>query len=426
MLKSRQIFTNLKSILKGRAVIAYIFILIFYIFSSAYFSLAETAFTCVNRYKMRALAQNGNISAKLVLKILAKFDLTLIAILIGNNFVNIGLSFIATYLFLSEFSGVIDDGIILLISSIITTIIVYAFCEALPKQLGKKIPEKLALKIAWILLPFILILAPFTMIFYAISNFITRIFKTSVEPEITKDDFNQALEISAQNGIFDDEEKSVILNSFSFSDKCVGEILIPKNKMQMIDLNGLSHEKLLEILEHFKHSRIPLFYGETDKIVGILLVKVFLRKFLKNPNVKINECLAKPLIVPKERKIDEIISSFRRHKTQIALVYDGKNLLGMVTITDILGQLVGKIDEKKHENYANLRSKESLNFAQNLIYEANLNLAASLNFKTNLNQTKIFNQISTKFNSANWRKFLDKQTKFSILNPAISRRKNGR
>ena len=229
-------------------MIAYIFILIFYIFSSAYFSLAETTFTCVNRYKMRALAQNGNISAKLVLKILAKFDLTLIAILIGNNFVNIGLSFIATYLFLSEFSGVIDDGIILLFSSIITTIVVYAFCEALPKQLGKKIPEKLALKIIWILLPFILILAPFTIIFYAISNFITRIFKTSVEPEITKDDFNQALEISAQNGIFDDEEKSVILNSFSFGDKCVGEILIPKNKMQMIDLSGLSHEKLLEIL----------------------------------------------------------------------------------------------------------------------------------------------------------------------------------
>jgi len=114
-------YQYLKSILKGRAVIAYIFILIFYIFSSAYFSLAETAFTCVNRYKMRALAQNGNISAKLVLKILAKFDLTLIAILIGNNFVNIGLSFIATYLFLSEFSGVIDDGIILLFSSIIKT-----------------------------------------------------------------------------------------------------------------------------------------------------------------------------------------------------------------------------------------------------------------------------------------------------------------
>lgn len=407
-------------------MIAYIFILIFYIFSSAYFSLAETTFTCVNRYKMRALAQNGNISAKLVLKILAKFDLTLIAILIGNNFVNIGLSFIATYLFLSEFSGVIDDGIILLFSSIITTIVVYSFCEALPKQLGKKIPEKLALKIIWILLPFILILAPFAMIFYAISNFITRIFKTSVEPEITKDDFNQALEISAQNGIFDDEEKSVILNSFSFSDKCVGEILIPKNKMQMIDLSGLSHEKLLEILERFKHSRIPLFYGETDKIVGILLVKVFLRKFLKNPNVKINECLAKPLIVPKERKIDKIIGSFRRHKTQIALVYDGKNLLGMMTITDILGQLVGKIDEKKHENYANLSSKASLNSATNSIYEANLNPAANLNFKTNLNQTKIFNQISTKFNGANWRKFLDKQTKFSILNPAISRRKNGR
>ena len=407
-------------------MIAYIFILIFYIFSSAYFSLAETTFTCVNRYKMRALAQNGNISAKLVLKILAKFDLTLIAILIGNNFVNIGLSFIATYLFLSEFSGVIDDGIILLFSSIITTIVVYAFCEALPKQLGKKIPEKLALKIIWILLPFILILAPFTIIFYAISNFITRIFKTSIEPEITKDDFNQALEISAKNGIFDDEEKSVILNSFSFSDKCVGEILIPKNKMQMIDLSGLSHEKLLEILERFKHSRIPLFYGETDKIVGILLVKVFLRKFLKDPNVKINECLAKPLIVPKERKIDEIIGSFRRYKTQIALVYDGKNLLGMVTITDILGQLVGKIDEKKHENYANLSSEASLNSATNSIYEANLNPAANLNFKTNLNQTKIFNQISTKFNGANWRKFLDKQTKFSILNPAILRRKNGR
>ena len=157
-----------------------------------------------------------------------------------------------------------------------------------------------------------------------------------------------------------------------------------------------------------------------------MLVKVFLRKFLKNPNVKINECLAKPLIVPKERKIDEIISSFRRHKTQIALVYDGKNLLGMVTITDILGQLVGKIDEKKHENYANLSSKESLNFAQNLIYEANLNPAANLNFKTNLNQLENLNQISTKFNGKNWRKFLTKQTKFSILNPEISRRKNGR
>ena len=90
------------------------------------------------------------------------------------------------------------------------------------------------------------------------------------------------------------------------------------------------------------------------------------------------------------------------------------------------GDIYGKIDEKKHENYANLRSKESLNFAQNLIYEANLNPAANLNFKTNLNQTKIFNQISTKFNGKNWRKFLTKQTKFSVLNPEISRRKNGR
>ena len=98
----------------------------------------------------------------------------------------------------------------------------------------------------------------------------------------------------------------------------------------------------------------------------------------------------------------------------------------MVTITDILGQLVGKIDEKKHENYANLSSEASLNSATNSIYEANLNAAANLNFKTNLNQTKIFNQISTKFDGANWRKFLDKQTKFSILNPAILRRKNGR
>ncbi|MFA6625162.1 MAG: hemolysin family protein [Bacilli bacterium] len=324
----------------------YLFLSIIMIILSFFFSLAETVYSSVDRYKMQVLSDQGNKGASLVIRILDHFDSTLITVLIGNNAVAVCLSVFSTSLFLTWFHNTIDDGLVSLIASIIITIIVYIFAETFPKQIAKKIPNKLATKVVYPLVFFMILFFPFTMTFLGISILAKKFFKGKEEPELTEDDFNSIIEKNESEGLLEDNETDIIQNSFDFTDTSVKEVLTPKEKMYEIDLKGLTNSKLISYILHTNYSRIPMYYEKKENIIGILIVKKYLASYLKDPHVSVQAAMEKPYIVSPSIMMDDVLDGFRTHHTQIALVYSEKKLLGMITSEDVLEELVGPLNEK--------------------------------------------------------------------------------
>lgn len=312
---------------------------------SAFFSLSETAYSAINKYRMEVLADEGKKSAQVSLWIAKKFDLALNTILIGNNAVNVFMSFMATYLFL-KVTPQLNETFASVLISVIVTIIVYIFGETLPKQIGKKIPNKIAQAVSIPLAFFLIILFPLTIIFVGISNLIKLIFKGKAEPELTEEDFNAVLDDNEEQGVLEENETDIIQNSFDFTDTSVKEILTSREKMYTLDLKGMSNEKIVSKVLQAHYSRIPVYYENPNKIIGVLIVKSYLADYLKDKKCSIVRSIEKPYIVSPNITMDDMVEGFRNRQTQVALVYKDNTLLGMITTEDVLEELVGPISEK--------------------------------------------------------------------------------
>lgn len=323
---------------------------------TGFFSLSETAFASLNKYRLQVEADNGSHSARLALKIHGSFDNTLITVLVGTNLMSVALSFVSTALFIVWLSPSLnDDSAISLIASVVTTVLIYIFGETIPKQIGRKIPNRLAKILVYPLYCFYFILYPISLVFRFITFLSHKIFRQVNEAEMTEEDFTSVIEQNEKSGLLEENESDLIQASFDFTDTSVKEVLTPKDKMFEIDLKGLSNEKLASALCDTNYSRVPLYYEDEDKIVGVVIVKNYLAAYLSNPNLQLKDFIEKPYIVNPKVTMDELIDGFRKMKTQIALVYKDKSLVGMVTMEDVLEELVGPIDEK-----ASLRKEKSV------------------------------------------------------------------
>ncbi|MDD3938860.1 MAG: CBS domain-containing protein, partial [Bacilli bacterium] len=158
--------------------------------------------------------------------------------------------------------------------------------------------------------------------------------------------FTNIVESIEEEGLIEENESDIIYASFDFVDTSVKEVLTPRSKMFAIDIQGLTHEKLNQHLLETNYSRIPIYRGNINNIVGILHVKTYLHKFLKNRDITIESTLQKPYFVTTQIMMDEMIEGFKRNHTHIAIVRGSKDVvLGMVTMEDVLEELVGDIDE---------------------------------------------------------------------------------
>lgn len=322
----------------------YLVLTFVFIFLSAFFSLVETAFSSLNKYRMKILADEGDKRAKHVMRIIDEFDFSLSSILIGNNICAVLLSIVSTYLFLKAIPS-LNDSIVSIISSVVITMIVYVIGETIPKHIAKKIPNKIALKTVYPLLFFIILFFPVSLILYGISYLLSFFFNNKKEKSITTEDINSAIEINEEKGFIQNEEVSLLQNSFSFTDTKVEAVLTKAEDMFAIDMKGMSLERLAKIVSHCPYSRIPLYYEDKNKIIGILIVKTFLANYLKDKKLNILNLIQKPYVISPNIMIDNLIDGFRTTHTQIALVYKDKKLLGMVTMDDVLEELIGPICE---------------------------------------------------------------------------------
>ena len=327
----------------------YIFLILSFvlILLAGFFSMSETALSSLNKYKIQVEANNGKKVSKQILWVLKHFDLSLVTILIGINAVSITVSVVTTTIFAYLFlDSNIDDTWVSLISTIIVTLLMYILAETLPKQLAKKIPNKIAKFVIYPLTFFLILFFPLTIIFYGLSKLFTVISNKNAEPEITEDDFNSTIEENEEQGLIEENETDIIQASFDFADTRVSDVLTKKEKMYSIDLKGITNLELLNKLFEINYSRVPVYYGNKEKIIGVLIVKKFLAAYFKNKKCKISSCIEAPYIVSPSITLDEMVEGFREKKTEIAIVYKDTILLGIITTEDVLEELVGNIEEK--------------------------------------------------------------------------------
>lgn len=322
--------------------VPYIVIILLLIFGS-FFAVAETAFSSCNRMRLRVMADDGNKTAKLAVKISESFDKYLVAILIGTNIVSVLTSMLSTYIFM-EFIANSDTAS--LVATIVTTIIVYIFVESIPKCIARANSIKMVLLSTHILRFFYFLTYPIGLIFIGLGKLFDIIFKVKDTPEISEDDFTNIIEDIEDKGIIEEEESDIIQSAIDFGETEVREVLTPKDKIFAIDLDGLTHEKLNKILLDTPYTRIPVYYKNINNVIGILHVKKYLSSYLQNKKVSIRSTLSKPYIVSNQFTMDELFEGFKKHKTHIAIVKDKqKNTIGMVTMEDLLEELVGDMAE---------------------------------------------------------------------------------
>lgn len=313
------------------------------IIMSAYFSATETAFSSLNKIKLKNLAVNGSKRAENTLKLTKKFDSILSTILIGNNIVNIASASIATIVF-TEFFG--NAGVTL--STIVMTIVVLIFGEISPKSLAKESPEKFAMFSTPILKGLLILFTPLNFLFGLWKRIISKVIKVEeISIEVEEELLTIVEEAEIKGGI-DEHESKLIRSAIEFNDLDADQILTAR-----VDLISIPKEATIEevrkVFKENKFSRIPVYESNIDNIIGVIHEKDFYD--ILDENKDTIDSIIKPIVyVTSNTKISELLKKFQYLKNHMAVVIDEfGGTMGIITLEDVLEELVGEIWDEHDE-----------------------------------------------------------------------------
>jgi len=326
---------------------------------SAFFSSAETAYSSVNKIRLRNFADEGRRGSKRALAIAENFDKALSTILIGNNIVNIAAASISAAVATEIFGG--NAGLV--ISTVFMTILVLIFGEILPKSLAKEHAESYSLMIATVLYVLIKLLAPLNFFFVKLKVWVSSLFaKNSTMPSVTEEELKVMLDISEEEGVIDKEERDLIHRSMDFDDTLAGEVLTPRIDIVAIDIDQ-SVEEMKEIFFEERFSRIPVYQDSIDNIIGILTEKEFFTHLIKYQTVDIKELIREPLFVVESMKISTLLPKLQKEKVHMAIVLDEfGGTSGIVTLEDVLEEIVGEIWDEQDEKFSTMQRISDSNY----------------------------------------------------------------
>ena len=318
--------------------------LVFLVLSYSFFSASETAFSSLNKIKLKALANTGNLKAEKAYELTENFSKLLTTILIGNTIVNVVAASLATVLFVNIFGG---NGVA--ISSIVMTLIIMVIGEIIPKNIAKHIPEKFAMSVTPILKLLTIIFTPLTFIFNYLERFISKVFNYDSDTYST-DEFITMVEEANEEGDIEDHEADLITNALEFNDLDVGEILTPRIDIVAIDVN---EDKPIDIELKYRDSgfsRLPVYEDSIDNIIGVLIEKDFYYHLLYEKNSNIKTMLKEVIYTSPQVKISSLLKQFQTSKSHLAIVVDEYGgTQGLITMEDILEELVGEIYDEHDE-----------------------------------------------------------------------------
>ncbi len=304
---------------------------------SAYFSATETAFSSFNRIRLKNMAEEGDKRAQLVMSLSARYDRLLSTILVGNNIVNILLASLSTVFFV----GLYGSGTGTTLATIVSTVVVLIFGEISPKSLAKDHAESFALATAPILRGIVVLLYPINWVFSLWKRLLSRIFKSGSEAVVTEQELLTIVDEAEQGGSINEQESELIRRVIDFNDREAVDILIPRVDMTGIPADATT-EEMAQLFAESGYSRLPVYEETMDHIVGVVHLKYYLCAKEENPTPR--QIMQPPVFVPPTMKIRLLLRLLQEQKSHIAIVSDEYGgTLGMVTMEDVLEELVGEI-----------------------------------------------------------------------------------
>ncbi len=319
-------------------------VLVFLVLCYSFFSASETAFTSLNKIKLKALANTGNKKAEKTLTLCENFSKLLTTILVGNTIVNVVAASLATVLFTNVLGG---NGVA--VSSIVMTLVIMIFGEIIPKNIAKFVPEKFAMSSTPILRFLCWIFTPLTFVFGYIEKLISKMYENDSETYST-DEFITMVEEANEDGDIEDHEADLITNALEFNDLNVGDILTPRTDVIAIDINEDSIEEIELKYRDSGFSRLPVYDDNLDNIVGVLIEKDFYYHLLYEKSTNIKEILKEVIYTSPQVKVSSLLKQLQNSKSHMAIVVDEYGgTEGIITMEDILEELVGEIYDEHDE-----------------------------------------------------------------------------
>lgn len=319
---------------------------------SAFFSASETAFSSLNQIRVKSRAEDGDPSAKRVLAMSQQYDKLLSTILIGNNIVNIASASLGTLLFTAHFGP--EYGATL--STIVMTVVVLIFGEITPKSLAKEVPERLASAVAPALQLLMTVLTPLNWLFAQWKKLVGRGFHGGEVDTITEGELMTMVNEAESDGELTDREGRLIRSAIEFDDVEVEEILTPRVDVVAVE-DTISVEELTQIFAESGYSRLPVYHDTIDNIIGVVHEKDFYRGRLKKLT-SIEEMISPALYTTGSTKISELMRTLREEHHHLAVVVDEYGgTEGIITLEDILEELVGEIWDEHDEATEDFRQQ---------------------------------------------------------------------
>jgi CBS domain containing-hemolysin-like protein len=313
--------------------------LTFLLVCAIYFAVAETAFASVTRPKMRARQERGDLRAKNALWILDNFDRAITTILIGTNIVHLSAAAIVTLLVTKHWgTGAVIWG------TIATTLVLFYAGEMLPKTIAKRYSEPLCLGTAGLLRFFMGLFKPLALVLTAIGQSAAKLTKGDGEVSVTEDELYDIIEDMTDAGSLDEEQGDLVQSALEFADVTVEHVLTARVDMAAVDADW-PLEKITQFIQTQRHSRLPVYEGQIDNIIGILQIRKFIKAWLaQGQALDLRSLLDKPYFVPASTNVDALLPEMSRNRLNMAVVTDPwGGTLGIVTVEDIVEELVGEI-----------------------------------------------------------------------------------
>ena len=310
---------------------------------SAYFSATETAFSSINKTRLKAMAEKGNKKAEKTLTLAEDYDKLISTILIGNNIVNIALASIGTVLFVNLYG---DIGAT--VSTVVITVAVLIFGEITPKSIAKDFPEKFAMFSMPYIRLLIWILTPVSFIFSLWKKLVGKLFKGEEDDKMSPEELLMIVEEAEQEGGIDTDEGDLLRNAIEFTEIRAEDILTHRVDLEAVPQDA-DKEEIAQKFSDTRFSRLLVYNENIDDIVGVIHLKDF---YKDNGIIKddISTIMSPPLFIHKFEKVDDLLKQLQQAKSHIAVVVDEYGgTLGIVTMEDILEELVGDIWDEHDE-----------------------------------------------------------------------------
>ncbi len=319
-------------------------VLVVMVILSFVFSASETALMSVNKIKLRNMVDDGVVGAKKVEKLLEKQKEVLTTLLISNNIINISASAIATSVAVKH-TDTVPNAVFYTTATL--TILILIFGEVIPKNVAAKYAETILITFSPIISFSLMILKPFEAILNFVSKVIMRLFRIDIDKKveiITEDELKTMVNVSHEEGILEVHESKMINNIFEFADQDAQDIMTPRVNMVCISVEA-TYDEVVKTYEEERFSRLPVYEGDVDNIIGVLYIKDI--AFCDDKNFNIADFIREAYIVYETKKIDELFSIMKQNRMSMAVVLDEYGATaGLVTFQDIIEEIFGEVNDE--------------------------------------------------------------------------------